>query len=561
MELKVTSTTEKLNNNDKVRCNARCLIPPFVLCNSINEQPLNLKSKNAPTGSIQEKDVTNRTTPSKLDDPKPTADTKLPLNGGLGDNSDDTNTEVTYFSLLRSNRNFRLFLMSYIVAHLGEWLTYLASMSAIAEIQNEQIGNVEGDSSSRMAISLLIVIRLIPNILLSPIGGALADGRDRRHIMMGLDVCGSLTALLFMFAFHQRSVPLIYLATFLQECVAGLYEPSRSAIIPLMCPGDEEMKKATTMAGVAWSVIAAFGSAAGGFLASLVGIHGCYKMDVVTYLVSAALMFSVGGSWTVEEEREKPSGKAEQNMVIQGISYLRNAFFGGLIFLKASVFIISGANDVLYVSYSERGPPDYQASRLGMLFGSIGVGSFIGPLLIERFNDMDNPRVIQSLCLVGFVVMMVGCLMMGALTSFPLILFSSAFLSMGRSVVWINSSLLLQKFCAPEMLGRVSSIEYSAALLAEGVSAVMAGFLQDRFNVSANNVSLLQGFGCALLLTAWSFYHFSGGGATYDALDKDDSSTVSLTEQEDSSSVSSTDIEADADTSALLLTPHCMEVV
>jgi hypothetical protein len=44
-----------------------------------------------------------------------------------------------------------------------------------------------------------------------------------------------------------------------------------------MCPGNEEMKKATTLAGVAWSVIAAFGSAAGGFLVSLVGIHGCYS--------------------------------------------------------------------------------------------------------------------------------------------------------------------------------------------------------------------------------------------------------------------------------------------
>jgi hypothetical protein len=189
---------------------------------------------------------------------------------------DFEDSEITYISLLRYNRAFRLFLMSYIVAHLGEWLTYLASISAIEEIQRHN----GAEASGRMAVSLLIVIRLLPNVILSPFGGALADGWDRRNIMMTLDMCGVFIAWLFVMALHQKSVPLIYVATLLQECVAGLYEPSRSAIIPLMCPGNEEMKKATTLAGVAWSMIAAFGSAIGGLLVTLVGIHGCYSKCV-----------------------------------------------------------------------------------------------------------------------------------------------------------------------------------------------------------------------------------------------------------------------------------------
>ncbi|GKZ01163.1 hypothetical protein MPSEU_001067700 [Mayamaea pseudoterrestris] len=495
---------------------------------------------------------------------KSTAGTKLVPNDETNNNesndqycdtdSDRHDKNVTYFSLLRSNRNFRLFLMSYIVAHLGEWLTYLASISAIEEIQSEHIiasgGSQDGISSSRMAVSLLIVIRLLPNVILSPFGGALADGWDRRHIMMGLDVCGSLVAWLFVYALHKRSIPLIYIATLLQECVAGLYEPSRSAIIPLMCPGNEEMKKATTLAGVAWSVIAAFGSAAGGFLVTLVGIHGCYKIDVITYLFSAALMYAIGGSWTVERKKATDFA-SEQNMIVQGISYVRNSFFGGLVFLKAAAFIICGANDVLNVSFSERGgSAEHRASRLGLLFGSVGVGCFIGPLFSDKYNDMNNPRVIQTICLIGFAVMTVGCIMMGTAKEFSMVLFSSAFRSMGCSVVWINSSLLLQKFCVPDMLGRVASIEYSAALLAEGASAVMAGLLQDKYLLSAEEVSLLQGLGCALLLIVWSSYHYNGGGAaSYEILDKDDSSTVS-----------STDIEADLpETVSFLMTPLHIE--
>jgi MFS family permease len=234
-------------------------------------------------------------------------------------------------------------------------------------------------------------------------------------------------------------------------------------------------------------------------------------------------------------------------MIVQGVQYLRHSFFGGIVFLKAAAFLVCGANDVLNVSYSERGTMDHRSSRLGLLFGSVGVGCFIGPLFSDKYNDMSNPKIIQTICLVGFAVMTVGCIMMGVATDFYMVLFSSAFRSMGCSVVWINSSLLLQKFCAPEMLGRVASIDYSAALLTEGLSAVLAGFLQDRYSLSAEDVSLLQGLASALLFIAWSVYHFNGGGAAaYEAL---------ASEKEDSSTVSSTDIESELPESSTLLTP------
>lgn len=259
-------------------------------------------------------------------------------------------------------------------------------------------------------------------------------------------------------------------------------------------------------------------------------------------------MYAIGGSWTVEKKKSAYAPD-QPNMIAQGILYLRSSFFGGLVFLKAAAFIICGANDVLNVSYSERGSVEHRASRLGLLFGSVGVGCFIGPLFSDKYNDMNNPKIIQTICLVGFAVMTVGCVMMGTAKEFWMVLFSSAFRSMGCSVVWINSSLLLQKFCAPDMLGRVASIDYSAALLTEGLSAVLAGMLQDRYELSAEDVSLWQGFASAILLIVWSVYHFNGGGAAgYEALEKDDASTAS-----------STDLESDAPETTSLLAPLYIE--
>lgn len=194
--------------------------------------------------------------------------------------------DITYCSLLKSNRSFRLFFLSYVTNHFGEWFTYIASITALARFNNEQ--------SSKTAVSLLILARLLPYVLFLPFGGVLADGRDRRKSMIALDLCGAVVALLFVGAVRLRSAALIYTSTFLQECVSSLYEPSRSSIVPLLAPQDAELQKATYLTGMAWSFIAAFGSAVGGLLVSILGIQFCYRtwIAVIVLLSFEPLTFS-----------------------------------------------------------------------------------------------------------------------------------------------------------------------------------------------------------------------------------------------------------------------------
>jgi MFS family permease len=182
----------------------------------------------------------------------------------------DINSNVTYWGLLKTNREYRLLLSSYLITHCGEWLTYIASINVI-ELQMQK-----SNTTSRTAISILVAARLLPNVLLSLFGGTLADSRDRRKSMIFLDVCGAICALLFVVAYQLESVNLIYLMTFFQESIAGLYQPCSSSIIPLMVANGSALQKATILSGVAWSAMAAFGSAAGGFLVAAFGSRNCF---------------------------------------------------------------------------------------------------------------------------------------------------------------------------------------------------------------------------------------------------------------------------------------------
>ena len=180
-------------------------------------------------------------------------------------------TKVTYLSLVQSNKPLQLFLSSYIITQMGEWFTYVASIELM-----EQILGPNKVTSSRRYISYLVVFRLLPFLFISPFGGVLADVRDRRKSMIVLDWIGAIAPLLFLIGAYFQSIPIIYLVTAIQSTIAALYEPCRNSIIPLLAPGEEEMQKATILAGLVWSVMAAFGAATGGFMVSIVGIRACF---------------------------------------------------------------------------------------------------------------------------------------------------------------------------------------------------------------------------------------------------------------------------------------------
>jgi hypothetical protein len=68
---------------------------------------------------------------------------------------------------------------------------------------------------------------------------------------------------------------------------------------------------------------------------------------------------------------------------------------------------------------------------------------------------------------------------MGVFSQSWAVCFLNALSSAGSSVLWIYSSLLLQKCSTPSMPGRVLATDYALALLAESFSAYLAGMLRD----------------------------------------------------------------------------------
>ena len=415
--------------------------------------------------------------------------------------NDNTQDDVTYRDLVRSNRNFRLFITSYLVTNLGEWLTYIASIDLI---ENKLQSSSQG---SRTAISILVLVRLLPTVFFSGFGGTLADTYDRRRLMVVLDIAGGICALFFVIAYELQSIFLVYVATVIQQIVGGLYMPSSNSIVPLLTENDKQLQKGMTLVGLVWSGMSAFGSASSGFLVTYLGAKSCFLVDCATFLVSAFLLWLIDGEYNVSTN-DKKEKESSFTSLINGSKYLRSSFFLSLIFLKASAALAYGACDVLNVVLSEEGDGNPN-TKLGILFSLVGVGCLLGPLLTEPFVSVELPSTVQLSCVLSFGICFFGYIGWSFKSSFLIISIFATIRSAGSSIIWINSTILLQKFSSPEMLGRVLAVDYALALLAEALSAFYAGLLIDKGGLSAYEVSFvlaIETLGFTLLWTVYTIY-------------------------------------------------------
>ena len=454
----------------------------------------------------------------------------------------------------------------------GEWLTYLASLTLIQRVTAKKSAAINQNTNTM--ISILILVKLLPNVIFLPIGGVLADSYDRRNIQIVLNLLCSCVVVVFLWSLYTESITLCLLANFLIETASGLYIPSNEAMIPQLLLGsgdincgdnDEALKKANVLYGMSWSLMTAVGSALGGGLVAAFGIQGCFVIDSITYLISAAMMyFGVKGNYNASSITRTINGQAgekefkqnpdddekislldedcgpkkefppsepkgdddgdDDNLIdldhsdgnggfllfVRGLKFLflEKPLVGACALLKGSSSLIYGAVDVLNVAFSTRGSesdPSKSSFKLGLLFGCVGVGCIIGSAASDAFSDLSLPRRTARVCLGGFLSMGIGMLWMSAIPDvFMFVCLSTVIRSIGSAVVWINSSLLIQKFTPPGLLGRVSSFDSGVALCAEALSALGGGMLMDQRGLSPEGLALI--LGCVAL---WFFFFWS----------------------------------------------------
>jgi len=379
---------------------------------------------------------------------------------------------------------------------------------------------------SATALSLLVICRTIPELSIAPFGGVLADTYDRKKLMISLDIMAAFSVYTFIYAVRSGNVLLLYFAAVIRSIIGAIYMPITSAIVPMIVNDPEDLNRAATLNGMAWSGMLIVGGVIAGGTAARFGVETCFYIDSLTYFMSALIMSKVSGSFMVESTTTKKETTAKMlrpisafrsflRMNLDFIEYLWTCNFGGLIFLKASGCLIYGSADVLNVILVHVEGDEAETSRLmGRLFSFIGFGCMIGPMLANSTIVYgDKPRTLQISIVFGLFFMTAGWLGIARnITSFEALCVFSCVRTIGSGCVWVFSTLLLQNLTSSRYMGRVLALDFCLARVAETCAAFVAGRLEDNGRSNSEIAYFSTGVAGSLFVF-WCTYHNMRYGA------------------------------------------------
>src|SRR4030042_5820110 len=160
---------------------------------------------------------------------------------------DHVQIQPSAYRYLLRNRNFLRLWSSQMVSAIGDWVIVAVLFAAIDTLS-------EGRS---YAISLLMLAKFLPAVLLGFLAGVFIDRLDRKSTLI---ICDVARAVLVVFLPFIHNLFLIYVLVFVIETFSIIYGPAKDASIPdLVEP--EQLMNANSLNMLTLYASMAFGTA------------------------------------------------------------------------------------------------------------------------------------------------------------------------------------------------------------------------------------------------------------------------------------------------------------
>ena len=326
----------------------------------------------------------------------------------------------------------------------------------------------------------------IPAILLSPIGGIVADRANKRNIMVILDFFTA--AVILVFSLLMNGVNLILLLTvtlMLLYGIAGAYQPSVQASIPALVNQDNFMA-ANSIINTISSFASLIGPVLGGVLYSAYGLEPVLWVCIVCFIVSAVMEIFI----KIPFQKQASDGsilKTARTDFTESIRFIRK----GKPVIGKAVLVICGINLFLsamiivalpYLVTEVLNLEASQANRLygfaegalaaGGLAGGIGAGIFANKLAIHKSGNLviacavcvfpiSATLMLFSSGMINYIVITVCC--------FAIMVFSTIFT--------VQMMSFIQTETPQNLIGKVIAVSLTVSMCAQPLGNALYGVL------------------------------------------------------------------------------------
>lgn len=307
-----------------------------------------------------------------------------------------------------SHRTFRTVYLGAFASNIGTWM------------QNVVLGALAYDlTGSGVFVGVVTAAQLGPLLVLSLVGGAMADSYDRKRLLVALSIEQAAFSLLLAAVALDASPNRVALVAVVLAIGVGnaLYAPTFSAVVPILVPR-RDLAGAISLNSVQMNASRVIGPAIGSVLFASFGASWVFLLNAVSYAAVIATLLRV------PLPPPPASGTQGLHRLLEGIAYARQHRAVGQSILVIFVFSFLSLPFITQLPKlaDENLGIAAKSEAYGLLYAAFGLGAVAGALSVGTlFAARDKARLTRAGLVVFSGLLAVFALLRSAPLAYPAI--------------------------------------------------------------------------------------------------------------------------------------------
>ena len=364
----------------------------------------------------------------------------------------------TMRSALR-HRSFRRLLVGLAVSQAGDWLYNVALLAFVFE-----------RTHSAGWLAATTAARVLPIVVLGPLGGVVADRFDRRRTMIVSDlVRGALMLGLALVAVAGLPVVLAPVLAGLATAAAAPYPPCTAATTPRLVP-DADLPGANALRSVVGMGAIAAGPVVGAVVLLLGPPSTAFLLNAGTFALSALAVLSIPAGDAFRPGRVQEDRQGVLADIVVGARALRS-HPAAVRLLGADIIcsVVYGMQTVLLLLLSRH--LGLGAAGYGYLLAGLGIGGVLGTLAAGRAAASTRPGAVLAAIL---LVLAVPTGLMAVTPWLPGLLVLAVVGGAGAVLVEVLCETALQRDLDEDVFARAYGIALPASIAGIAAGSLVA---------------------------------------------------------------------------------------
>lgn len=383
-------------------------------------------------------------------------------------------------------RNYRLYFGGQAISIVGSWMQRIAMAWLVYRLTDSEI-----------LLGVVGFATQIPNLIIAPFVGVLADRYNRHRIIITTQFLAMIQALILAYLVLSNSIEVwhIIVLSILQGVIFAFDMPTRQAFLPDIVEAKEDLSNAIAMNAILFNVARLIGPMLAGIVIATAGEGICFLINGISYLSVIIALVMMKLKTRLPELR----GHNLKEEFIEGARYSFGFAPIRAILQLLAIISVSALSYMILMPVFAKDVLNGDAKTMGYLMGAVGVGAIIGGLV---FAMRKSIRGIGKNIVFSMVIFSIGIILFSQSTNLYLSMIFLAITGFGQMNIFSSCNTTLQNIVEDDKRGRVMAF-YTASILGFlPFGSIIAGSMAELIGAP---LTLVIG-GAVCLMATFDFY-------------------------------------------------------